>query len=136
MLKNKWTYIVFVLLLSGIVFYGLFWNKPHRKIENFETTQVNAVSIARLFEEDEQTANKKYLNKPLTVEGEVKDISYNDDGKQVILLQGETTLLGVQCTLIDSNEHVHVGDKVTISGFCSGYTLVVVLSQCKFLNQL
>lgn len=44
-------------------------------IENYRTTQVNAVDISRMFEEDEEDADTKYLTKPLAVMGEIVEIS-------------------------------------------------------------
>lgn len=122
--------VVFVLItVTGF----LWWNKPHRNIENANTEAIAAKTIALMFEENQELANKQFLNKALTVEGVVKDISVNENLQQVVLLDGNNELTGVQCVFVEKNDKIKEGDRVKISGFCNGFTLAVVLDDCKLL---
>ena len=53
----------------------------------------------------------------------------NQDGKTVLLLQSSDPLSGVQCTLKDEGNYI-VGTELTVKGFCTGYTTVVLLNDC------
>lgn len=124
--------IVLSFTATGGILYT--WNKPHKSIDHTRTETVSAEVIAGLFEKAEAFANKKYLNKALTVKGIVKDLSVNDIGQQVILIKGHNEFTDVQCTLKERLTGVEKGDSIKVSGFCNGYTLVVIMDDCKLFN--
>jgi len=120
--------IIFLLLAGGIGYY--IWNKPPAKVEDKKSTPVTAENLANDYTTDEAKANRKYLNQVLEVSGKVAETSKNQDGKTVILLESANPLSGVQCTMRDDNITVANGAQVRITGFCNGYTMVVLLSDC------
>lgn len=121
--------IVILLLIAGGIGYYV-WNKPPAKVEDKKSTPVIATDLASAFTTDEAAANKKYLNQVLEVSGIVAESSRNQDGKTVILLESGDPLSGVQCTMRDDNVAIGNGSTVKITGFCNGYTMVVLLSDC------
>lgn len=131
--------IIYLLLLCVLVAVGAgiyLWNKPHRNIEDVRTASVEAAELSRAFEADEAGANRKYLNQPLTVSGIVGEVEDNASGQMVVFIRGHDELSGVQCTLREgaATGRPAVGDQVKISGFCNGYTTVVILDDCKFVQ--
>lgn len=131
--------IIYLLLLCALLAAGAgvyLWNKPHRNIEDARPMPVNAAELSAAFEADEAGANRTYLNQPLTVSGIVGEVADNASGQMVVFIRGYDDLSGVQCTLRKgaANGKPAVGDQVTISGFCNGYTTVVILDDCKFVR--
>ncbi len=116
------------LVALAIGFY--LWNKPPETVEGNEGINTTAASIISAFEQDEQVATKKYLSQVVSVQGTVAEISYDQDSSVVLLLYGTDPLNGVQCTMKDKNIAVKIGSPITIKGFCSGYTTVVLLTDC------
>lgn len=131
--------IIYLLLLCLLVAVGTgvyLWNKPHRNIEDVKTASVAAAVLSGAFEADEAAANRQYLNQPLTVNGVVAEIEENASGQLVVFIKGHSDFSGVQCTMQDGEkaDKPASGDKVSISGFCNGYTTVVILDDCKFVK--
>ena len=120
--------IVFLLVAGGVSYY--MWNKPPAKVEDKKSTPVNAEALSNGFTADETKANKQYLNKVLEVSGKVAETSKNQDGKTVVLLESSDPLSGVQCTMRDDGVVIENGASIKITGFCNGYTMVVLLSDC------
>lgn len=134
MTKKKWPLIlVFVgsLIAIGTSIGIRQWNRAPEKVEDSKGITVTVTELCNKFSTDEAAANKQYLNKALQVTGTVGEVSQNQDGATVIILQGEDPAMGVQCTMRDKNVSVSSGKKITVKGFCSGNTMFdVLLTDC------
>ncbi len=124
--------LLFLLLIVVIaVAVGAYlWNKPHKTVEEQEAIAMQAEDIFKAYTTNEQQANTRYLNQVLDVTGVVSEVGKNQDGKTVITLGVSDPLSGVQCTMRENNIKAEVGKTITVKGFCNGYTLVVLLSDC------
>jgi hypothetical protein len=118
-----------VVVVANIVGF-LVWNKPHDTVDNKEGIKITAEALTKAFEANEQSANGTYINKVMEVSGVVSEVSKNQDGRTVILLQSEDPLSGVQCTMKDDKLSFNNGQQASIKGFCNGYTSVVLLTDC------
>ena len=120
-----------IVVLAGIGVGAYLWNKPHETVEDRKSTAIGAGELAKAFTANEQQANTKYLNQVLDVTGTVGEVGKNQDGKTVITLSvADDPLGGVQCTMRDDKVTAQAGQKLTVKGFCNGYTVVVLLSDC------
>jgi hypothetical protein len=124
--------LIILILVAGGVGAGLYmWNKAPAKVEDSASSAISADDLAVAFTANEQQANGKFLNKVLDVSGTIAEVTKNQDGKTVITLGvASDPLSGVQCTMRDNDVKAEVGKPITIKGFCNGYTLVVLLSDC------
>lgn len=118
-----------VVIAFAVIFF-LMWNKAPRKAEDEKGIPVSAVALSAEFGNDEAGANAKYLKKVLEVSGTISEVSNNQDGQTVALLQADDPIGGVQCTMRDKGVSLQTGQQVTVKGFCNGYTMVVLLSDC------
>jgi len=122
--------ILVLLLIGGSVAY-YFFNKKPAQVEDIKSEAITATSLVKAFETDEAAANKQYLNKVMDVSGTVQEISQNQDGQMVVILASEENpLSGVQCTMRESIATIKAGDPLTIKGFCNGFVMTVILSDC------
>lgn len=125
-----WAILIFLIALA--LFSYRYYNKPHKDVKSlkasFETT---AHSLFRSFEEDEATANKKYLDKIISIKGKVKDIFFNDDGSVNVILETGSDISGVSCYLVESErdklKNYKTGDEMKIKGICTGFLVDVVI---------
>jgi len=120
--------LVLVLAAAGVGIY--LWNKPPETVDGKDAVAVTAEALAAAYTSDEQKANAAYLERVLEVSGTVTEVTRNQDGKTVVLLGVSDPLSGVQCTLREDNVAITPGRTVSIKGFCNGYTMVVLLSDC------
>lgn len=119
--------VLLVAIGAGVAYFMM--NKPHKDIADVKTEKVSATQLAADFEADEAAATAKYLNKALSMTGIPTEISQNQDGQTVVFFS-EDGITGVQATLKDKGQAILAGKEVTINGFCNGYSMVVLLSDC------
>lgn len=119
--------IVFVffasLLLSSCVFRKQ--DDLSKKKADFTMT---ATELFEAFEENEETANEKYIGKTIQVNGTVNQV----DDKNIVLGDGMTS---VNCALsikaASEMPDISTGQEVTIKGECAGLNLFDVnLTKC------
>ena len=131
-MNKKATIVIVVLVLAALgAAIGYYqWNRKPDGVEDKEAQAITAAALIDAYAADENGANRNYLNKALAVSGTVTEVSANEDGKSVLLLGTDDPMSGVQCTMRDASAKATVGQQVTVKGFCSGYTMVVVMSDC------
>ncbi len=129
-IRKRGLLLVFLgALIAIIASMAVVWNKPPDTVDDQKGMKITATELCSAFENNEQRANTAYLNKVLTVTGKIAEITKNQDGQTVVLLESSDPLSGVQCTMKDEGNFT-VGNTTTIKGFCNGYTLVVLLAGC------
>jgi hypothetical protein len=125
--------ILVVIAALGAAVAVYIWNKPHATVEGKNGIAMTADSLANAFSTDEQLANERFLNEIIEVSGVVWEINENQDRKTVITLSVTDPLSGVQCTMKDPAKNIKKGDVIRVKGFCNGFTLTVLLSDCIIL---
>ena len=121
--------IIAVIILSGVLIGYREYNKPARSVANEVAITITASQLFNEFEANEAVANKKYLNKAVLVTGSVSEISFNQSGKTVIILESDNPMFGVSCTMEEKPQNLAIGIKVSVKGICTGYLSDVVVTR-------
>ena len=125
-----------VLILLCITIWTIYeYKKPHASSED-KTTNIfiDATTLYNDFSKNETTANAKYLDKIIEVNGIVDNVQ-NTNGALVIMLNASQTMGGISCKMFDAkNASFKKGDKITIKGKCSGFLSDVNLVDCVVKN--
>lgn len=125
-----WFGLLTAIAISILTALGV-WNKPHPTANDEPAIPVTSEALYKAYTENEKAANAAYLNKILEVKGTVSEVSTNQDGMMVALLQTEDPLGGVQCTFAKTEKPtLRAGQQASVKGFCNGYTIVVLLNDC------
>ena len=123
--------IAIVLLL--LVAWGFYlYNKPHTDVSNIPASvSISAQELYHQFEQDETSANKKYLDKVIEVKGVVNEVQQSDTTLN-ILLSGGNGMGGINCSIAEKNPsgNIHKNEMMTIKGRCTGFLLDVSLVDC------
>ena len=86
------------------------------------------------FETDETTANSRYLNTVVRVTGTVIDVSFDSEEELSILLETDSPIFGVSCSMESGQmsrlKDIKTGDQITVKGICTGMLSDVVLNRC------
>jgi hypothetical protein len=133
-------------IIIGVIFIGVLavsagffmYQKPSEKtVSAHAAYAVNAMQLFNEFNDDEPTANQKYLNQVLSVEGRITEISAVDSVGLTVFLETSNPLFGVSCQLPegDKGRTLKRGDNVRIKGLCTGKLMDVVLVRCVLENQ-
>ena len=125
--------VILAALGGGYAFY--LYNKPVADTTNIDAAfSISADDLFSQFEEDESTANSKYLGKIIEVNGKVREFSIGDSGDLNLVLASNSDMFGINCGLSKGQEgqykNYKEGDSIKIKGECSGISMDVVLTRC------
>jgi hypothetical protein len=126
------------LLLTGLILAaigaGIYWYIATEKFADTKDRKaaftVNAIDFIREFEKDEKAANKKYVDKIITVKGTVSEIEAADTTvniKFIDTLNGSYAIFAFQEQYVAEAKTLKVGDTASIKGSCSGGVLSEIL---------
>jgi hypothetical protein len=138
MLKRIILFILIIGIIGAIANY--MYNKPPRNIaEAKEDFIITATDFYKEYSSNEDSANIKYLEKVIEVQGLVAEIQLeNEDEPTVALATGNTDatiMCGFKKALFKDVKALKVGDKIKIKGKCDGLNMFgVVITQCSLIK--
>jgi hypothetical protein len=125
--------LVLIIFIAGISFAVYLFNKRHKDLEKTRPDFVlTATDLLKEFENDENKASAKYVNKVLEVSGVIESLNAGEDKTVSIVLKTESDFSTVICTfqqLIDPADY-RQGESITVKGECSGFLTDVLLNNC------
>lgn len=140
MFKKKFIFIgALIALVIGVVTALIMYNKPHTDVSKTKADiTLEANTLLSAFENDEQTANTKYLEKIVAVKGIITAITFDDEGYGIISLQSENGMGSVLCHLQNKEtteiSNLKINQALQIKGICTGYLMDVILVKCILIN--
>jgi len=130
-----WIILTGSLIAVGAIYY--IFNMPRRDLANEKAAyQLEAKQLISEFKSDENSSTTKYLDKAISVRGEIKSIRTLEN--HVVVFSLEDAMEGVSCT-VDSAESVRyavqlekfrIGSTAKFKGRCSGMLMDVQLINC------
>jgi hypothetical protein len=98
---------------------------------------LSADSLVSLFSANEDSANKRFLDKIIQVKGRVAEITKDSTG-YTIVLRNENAMEGVSCALgndqFEKAKELKTGVTIEIKGICAGKLIDVSLNKCAILK--
>ena len=129
-------YLLWALIMGmgGVAFAAYMYNKPHKNIARAQPDfSLTAAEIYQEFEADEPLANERYLNKVISVKGQLEDIEINEKGNAILVLATDAPMGDVRCTMemeqIQPVGTLLIGQEIQVKGICTGMLLDVILVQ-------
>jgi hypothetical protein len=125
--------LIAIGLIGGALGYAL-WNKPHQNMAAAKVDlTIEAQTLLTAFENNENEANIRFLDKIIAVKGKVKEVK-NENNKVCVILETESMMSGVMCNLDNLTQHTkttfQVGEEVVFKGVCTGFLSDVVMERC------
>lgn len=133
MIKKVLITVSILAVVAGAVGYKMY-TKKHRMIEQETYTSTRATELFKAFEENESSANTKYLNQVIEVSGILSEVLANQEGNTVAILKSDDPLFGISCTLEHPATDLSAGDSIVVKGVCTGYLSDVVLTHCVLIK--
>ncbi|HEX4852044.1 MAG TPA: hypothetical protein VFV08_14615 [Puia sp.] len=132
-MRKKYFLIAGLIWLVLIGFGLYFYNKPHTSTANERAdVLIEAADLFSQYQQDENAANKKFLDKIILVKGKVADVEHG--GKVIsVQLEGNISGGGINCSLSPNENETKLpakGSTVSIKGKCSGLLIDVNLVDC------
>ncbi len=133
-MKKYLKYILLLTVVGGVGFY-FYSNKPHKNMTKAAVEmQLSSIQLFADFENNEEEANGKYLDKIMEVSGKVKEISLDEEGRTSITLESGSEMFGVICQLDNLTKHARTnfkeGEEIKLKGICTGVLMDVILVRC------
>ena len=134
MKKKHWIYLA-ILFIGGASIGMMIYHKPHKNIGKTEADfEFSAKTLYAAFEQDEATANARYLDKVIEVTGIVKSKSTDENGILSFTLDTGNDLAGVICQMDHLTQHKNLnfqpGSTISLKGICTGMLMDVILVRC------
>jgi len=117
--------ILIAILLAAVgVWYFVFYAPVHnrRSVENEKGLVVNATDLIKEFTGNEDSANKKYVNKTIEISGTVSNVVSDSTGATIFIATGDSVNT-ISFRLIKNNAAITKGTNVTVKGILTGYIL-------------
>ena len=125
--------IIIILLIAFIVVINLPQASTKNKAANFS---MDAKELFSAYSGNEANANAKYNGKVIEVSGKLMDISEDEQGATVLLLDSGDDFGGILCTLDNTPKKMpSIGQELKIKGQCNGILMDVVLSKCHIISK-
>jgi hypothetical protein len=128
-----------VIIIGGIVAISYIFRGTENSVGKEKAVYtLTTDELFSAFEENETTANEKFLGKVIEVTGKVSEIEKTDKGQLVIVLSCNSPMGGVRCTFETNQKKilntVTKGTIHTVKGKCSGMLMEVVFDNCSLTN--
>ena len=112
--------LIAVLATAGSITGYLLWNKPHREVAEATALKIQATELYRIFSKDSAAARRDFLEKVLSVEGQLQKVSENQQKQLVATLLTGTEGAYINCTFEGPANGLQAGKTVSIKGICGG----------------
>lgn len=137
--KKIFISLAIIAMTAGI--YG--YQEYTRKNENLSyvkaSFKIQANALIKEFEENEKTANEKFLDRIIAVNGTIRDVIKDDKGYYSIVLGSDENMSTVRCSMnsIDQDEVglLKKGNTIIIKGACTGFNADDLLGSDIILNR-
>jgi tRNA_anti-like len=117
--------IIVVLAIGGTYAYKEWNRKPKDTATTKEDISINCKVLIDEFVKDEKTANAKYLDKIIALNGIAKSIDKDENGFYTLVLGDTATSSSIRCTMDslhnDDAAIIKEGASIKIKGICTGY---------------
>ncbi len=134
---KKILYGILILFLLLTVISVAVLNMPKADIHDTEVVaSMTTEQLYNAFTSNETNANKKYLGKPVEVQGTIIDISKDEQGSNVLLLStnAEPQVMVTLDKTQESIEKDQLGKSVKVKAQCNGMLMEVILSKGRIVN--
>lgn len=136
---KKWKLITLLVLMAGIagagyVFY-LYKKKPADIRKSAADYNVTAVALMKEFNQNETSANSKYMSKVIAVKGSIQDLKIDPStGHATVILNTGDPIAAITCSFYDTEaadlKNLKSGAVVIVKGQYTGKLMDVVLNKC------
>ena len=122
--------VLMALLTLGLIGVGIGFYLFNKSIPSTSSMSsdytMGADELLLAFENDENDANSKYLDKVIQVEGSVDKFEIKE-GKTTVYLDANNPMSNVIFQLEEPLSNITEGQSITLKGICTGYLMDVVL---------
>ena len=98
-------------------------NKDLRKVK--ANVKISVIDLIKEYNDNDSSANQKYLGKIIEVTGNIKEVNTDDKGYYTVVLGDAGNMSSVRCSM-DTSYQQHAaklaaGSSITIRGVCTGF---------------
>jgi hypothetical protein len=127
-----------VLIAAGIYAYKEYNRKNKDLTSASADFKMSSDDLISSFEKNEEVANKKYLDKVIQLDGNVKEVIKDDKGYYTIVF-GNHGMSSVRCSMDTAHQQlvasVMAGKPISVKGICTGFNSDELLGSDVILNR-
>jgi hypothetical protein len=130
-------FVMFFIVLAGVLGALHMYNLKHKDLQKSRPDFViTAADLLKAFENDEISANSKYVKKVLEISGTVESVKPGENLTINISLKTESDFSSVICTFQPASNppDIKSGENIILRGECSGFLTDVLLNNCVIIK--
>jgi hypothetical protein len=137
-IRNLLILVVILGVVGGLI--GLYmYNKKSPDLSKVKADFTFSVTeLVNEFNQDENAASAKYIDKIVEVTGPISSIEVTSDTTMNVTLADEGQMSGINCSFHDivnpASVGINKGETITVRGICSGMLMDVLLNDCVIVN--
>lgn len=121
--------LLLLVALVGLLVVKMMYKKAERNVSTEQAITVDPFYFSTLYKNNEDSANKLYLNKIVQLTGIVNEYTTDTTEQHSITIKLADSLPSVICALSNKYKSINVPDTITLKGICAG-----ILSDIKLIN--
>lgn len=130
MKRKHWILTISILLIGALAYAYYQYNRKPASLKGQEAEiSISADSLLSAFESDEAQANIRFLDKIVSIEGQIEDIEAAESVTTVSLITANPMSM-ILCQMEGNPTDLEIGQEVRLKGKCTGYLFDVVLTKC------
>jgi len=135
-MKKTLIWILVIGVMAALIF--MVWYRSVSKhddpLDSKDKVILTAEELFKLYQTNEDSANKLYLDKTISITGSIKGIELNDNRYTITF--NTTDSNGAVICEMDTMENIRLktlqpNANVNVVGFCNGFLMDVQLDRCK-----
>ncbi|NNC94997.1 MAG: hypothetical protein HKN92_05495 [Chitinophagales bacterium] len=122
-----------IFILLGAAFGIYQFNKKPKQVSDIKTAFViTADELYDAFEQNENEASAKYIDKVIEVSGVISEVDRNNEGNMAIVMKAKNALLGGVNAAMGQKDNLKltIGEDIKLKCMCVGYNMEVILNNC------
>ena len=135
--KGFFIITILIVLVAALVTWKWVFKEQDKSVGSQAADMVvPAGLLVKDFENDENKANLKYLNKVIVVTG-LTDNKTENDKNITVVLKSNNDVAGVSCSFDKTtlgNTGFEKGKTIKVKGVCTGFLMDVVLIRCVLIT--
>jgi hypothetical protein len=130
-----WIIVIGLVAALGVYYYSFHYAAKHDDpLESSEKVDITAEKLFALYSRYEDSANKLYLDKTISVSGQISTVEQNEN-RYTVTFQTNDSNGAVICEM-DTLENrqmagIRPNSNINVVGFCNGLLIDVQLDRCR-----
>ncbi len=126
--------IIAFLIAAAFITLKIMTKNAERNVATEQAISLSATDFSSIYKNNEDSANKMYLNQTIQLTGVISSITENQNNQMDATLFTNDSLPTINCTIDGLYKSINTADTITIKGICTGILSNINLINCIIID--